>query len=102
MTMWRRLKRGRRKKYGSGFDGSSFSSLAGRESLRRHTSSLKGISSQWNLIVVLANLRTLESKYSPERGPLSAGAIISLVIPLLIFIFLPKYLVKSLTAGAGE
>lgn len=51
------------------------------------------------LTVALTNLK---SRYSPEWGLLSAGAIISLVIPLLIFIFLQKYLVKGLTAGAGK
>jgi ABC-type glycerol-3-phosphate transport system permease component len=51
------------------------------------------------LTVALTNLK---GRYVPEWGLLSAGAIISVAIPLLIFIFLQKYLVKGLTAGVGK
>jgi len=47
-------------------------------------------------------LINLKSRYLPEWNLLSAGSLISLIMPLIIFLLLQKYFVKGILAGMGK
>lgn len=47
-------------------------------------------------------LINLQGRYQPEWNLLSAGSLISLIMPLIIFLLLQKYFVKGILAGMGK
>lgn len=53
-----------------------------------------------NKFTISVGLGYMLGAYGRKFGPLSAGSMISLVLPVLLFGFMQKYLVAGITAGA--
>jgi len=53
-------------------------------------------------VPLTVSLINLKGRYAPEWDLLSAAAIISIIVPLFIFILLQKYFIAGLTQGIGK
>jgi multiple sugar transport system permease protein len=53
-----------------------------------------------NKMVLTQRIPLLRGQYHVDWGLLSAGALITMLVPLLVFIFLQRYFVKGLIGGA--
>lgn len=53
-----------------------------------------------NKFTISVGLGYMKGAYAYKYGALAAGAVISLIAPLCIFVFMQKYLIHGLTAGS--
>jgi multiple sugar transport system permease protein len=53
-----------------------------------------------NKMVITQQIPLLRGQYHVDWGLLSAGTLIAMSVPLLVFVFLQRYFVRGLIGGA--